>query len=183
MALTDTRHDSSADTVETRPGDSTEGPLVALDRLFGAGDHKAVGRLWLVCSTLFLLGGGVVSLLAAIEHVDLGGLSLSPDAAAFAQLWSLGRELLILGGVVPLFVGLAVYVVPLQVGSPSLAFPRGAAAAFWIWLMASILLIVWAVSLTKMASEPLAWTSKSSLACATSNEPITLPLAPSTKLR
>lgn len=142
MALTDTRHDSSADTVETRPGDSTEGPLVALDRLFGAGDHKAVGRLWLVCSTLFLLGGGVVSLLAAIEHVDLGGLSLSPDAAAFAQLWSLGRELLILGGVVPLFVGLAVYVVPLQVGSPSLAFPRGAAAAFWIWLMATILLIV-----------------------------------------
>lgn len=147
MALTETRHDSTADHAQASPSgvsDSplSDSPLVALDSYFGAGDHKMVGRLWLPCSVLFLLAGTVVSVVAAAEQVDLSGFTISDDAAAFTQLWSLGRDLLIFGGVVPLFVALAIYIVPLQVGSFSLAFPRGAAAAFWTWLMGIILLIV-----------------------------------------
>ncbi len=147
MALTETRHDSTADQAEASlSGVSdhpvSDSPLVALDAYFGAGDHKVIGRLWMLCSVVFLLAGAVVSVVAAAEQVDLAGFTISDDAAAFAQLWSLGRDLLIFGGVVPLFVALAIYVVPLQVGSFSLAFPRGAAAAFWTWLLGVILLIV-----------------------------------------
>ncbi len=152
MALTETRHDSTADHAEAPSSGVPDGPLsdsplsdsplVALDAYFGAGDHKTVGRLWMVCSVLFLLAGAVVSVVAAAEQVDLAGFAISDDAASFAQLWSLGRDLLIFGGVVPLFVALGIFVVPLQVGSYSLAFPRGAAAAFWTWLMGIILLVV-----------------------------------------
>ncbi len=142
MALTETRHDSTADHAEGSLDGVSDSPLVALDASFGAGDHKVIGRLWLLGSVLFLLAGAVISLVAAAEATDLGSFVIADDAAAFAQLWSLGRELLIFGGVVPLFVAMAIYVVPLQVGSFSLAFPRGAAAAFWTWLMGVLLLIV-----------------------------------------
>jgi cytochrome o ubiquinol oxidase subunit 1 len=39
----------------------------------------------------------------------------------------------------PMLLGLALYVVPLQVGSPTVAFPRAAAAALWCWMLASVL--------------------------------------------
>ncbi|MDA3039608.1 MAG: cbb3-type cytochrome c oxidase subunit I [Actinomycetota bacterium] len=142
MALTETRHDSTAGHAEGSPGGLSDSPLVTLDAYFGAGDHKVVGRLWLLGSVLFLLAGAVISLVAAAEHTDLGAFTISDDAAGFAQLWSLGRDLLIFGGLIPMFVALAIYVVPLQVGSFSLAFPRGAAAAFWTWLVGIILVIV-----------------------------------------
>ena len=147
MALTETRHDSTADQAEASLSGVSDhpvsgSPLVALDAYFGAGDHKVIGRLWMLCSVVFLLAGAVVSVVAAAEQVDLAGFTIADDAAAFAQLWSLGRDLLIFGGVVPLFGALAIYVVPLQVGSFSLAFPRGAAAAFWTWLLGVILLVV-----------------------------------------
>ncbi len=142
MALTDTRHEATEQAADSSSGDAPDRALVALDAYFGTGDHKAVGRLWLVCGTLFLLAGAIISLVAAVEPVDLGSLSISDDAAAFTELWSLGRDLLVFGGIIPLLIGLAVYIVPLQVGSQSLAFPRGAAAAFWMWLAGTILLIV-----------------------------------------
>ena len=42
----------------------------------------------------------------------------------------------------PLMIGIATTVVPLQVGSPSIAFPRLASAAFWGWFFAGITHIV-----------------------------------------
>ena len=42
---------------------------------------------------------------------------------------------------IPLFLGIAICVVPLQLGARTLAFPRAAAASFWGWLVASGVLI------------------------------------------
>ena len=49
---------------------------------------------------------------------------------------------LVFGVLVPLLLGIAVAVVPLQVGARSLAFPRLAAAGFWAWLGGLVLMIV-----------------------------------------
>ena len=43
---------------------------------------------------------------------------------------------------VPFLLGVAVAIVPLQVGARSLAFPRLAAAGFWAWLIGLVLVIV-----------------------------------------
>ena len=40
-------------------------------------------------------------------------------------------------GALPLLIGLAVYIVPRQVGSPAIAFPRAAALSLWTWVIAS----------------------------------------------
>jgi heme/copper-type cytochrome/quinol oxidase subunit 1 len=49
---------------------------------------------------------------------------------------------LLLIGVLPLLLGIAYCVVPAQLGSPSIAFPRAAAAAVWTWLGSAVVFIV-----------------------------------------
>ena len=129
MALTDTRPE-------------TDAPVATTIAALGSGDHKTTGRLWLGAGALMLLAGLAVSTAAAFEGVDLGSTTVVDDQGRFIQLWSMGRELLLFGGLVPLLIGLATFIVPLQVGSSSLAFPRGAAAAFWSWFVSTDLLII-----------------------------------------
>jgi heme/copper-type cytochrome/quinol oxidase subunit 1 len=59
-----------------------------------------------------------------------------------AQVWSLGRTLLLFGGIVPVLIGLGTFLVPLQIGAPAMAFARGAAGALWTWLLATALLVL-----------------------------------------
>jgi hypothetical protein len=136
MAMTETPPDTDAPSAAPPAHDAADVEVV-----LGAGDHKTVGRLWIALSSLYLVAGLVFAVVAGIERIDPGSFVLLDDAQMYAQLWSLGRETLLLLGVVPLLVGIATYVVPLQVGAATIAFPRGAAAAFWCWLVSGALLV------------------------------------------
>ncbi len=131
---------------EIRPESETEAALAApatsLDSVLSTGDHKVIGRLWIGAGALFLLAALGLTLVAAIETIDLSGFTVVEDAGEYLQLWSFGREALLFAGVVPILVGLATYLTPLQVGSPALAFSRGAAAAFWCWLASTLIFVV-----------------------------------------
>ncbi len=135
MALTESRTPTDARTVGA-PETAT------LDGLIGSADHKTLGRFWIAGGLFFLLGSLVVSAAAGLETIDLGSFTVASDADQFAQIWSLGREVLLFGGLLPILVGLATYLVPLQIGAPAIAFARGAAGAFWAWLLGTVLLIV-----------------------------------------
>lgn len=136
MALTETRPETDASPVPAAAQSTT------LDGLIGSADHKTVGRMWIGAGLVFLIAGLVVSVIAALEASDLGGFAIVDDADQFTQIWSLGRELLLFGAIVPILVGLGTYLVPLQIGAPAIAFARGAAGAFWTWLIATGLLVV-----------------------------------------
>lgn len=105
----------------------------------GTGDHKALGRMYL----LFGLAGGmlalVLNLLVSLERTGIRSISVldwgGDSVVTVFQAWSLSRTSLLFFCALPLIIGLATYVVPLQVGAPSIAFPRAAAAAFWTWLI------------------------------------------------
>ena len=77
---------------------------------------------------------------SALERID--GADSLLDAGALPQLFAAFRVGLVYGVLVPLLLGIAVAVVPLQVGARSLAFPRLAAAGFWAWLGGLVLVIV-----------------------------------------
>ena len=115
--------------------------LRGLPAVVGTGDHKTVGRLWMAASALFLLVVVVVGALLGIERVDLGSNEVlgSGHVLQFFSLYRFGLTFLVIA---PFFLGLATAVVPLQVGAPSLAFPRGAAAGLWTWFGGSILLVL-----------------------------------------
>ncbi len=103
--------------------------------LLGSGDHKTVGRLYIVTSLLFLVATGVTGGLLGAERIDLAQSNNIVSADIFTQVFALHS----IGGVflfmLPLLIGLAMIVVPLQVGAPTIAFPRAAAASFWTFLV------------------------------------------------
>ena len=114
--------------------------------LLSSGDHKTLGRMWILAS--LLLGGFVLvcGLLLHIERANLPALEVFAGIESFRQFFTLYRVGLLFLFVAPLWIGLATHVVPLQIGARGVAFPRAAAAAFWGWLTgAGILIASWAI--------------------------------------
>lgn len=113
--------------------------VTAAEQILGATDHRTIGRGFVGASLLFL---GIHLVIAAISNADAasGGDILSGGVAArFGLNHPLG---LLLSGVLPLFVGLGMIVVPRQLGSPAISFPRAAAFSLWFWMLASVIHIV-----------------------------------------
>jgi len=103
-------------------------------------DHKRIGRLFLVTALLVLAGGLACELLVRIDLTDAEDFGVL-DADTFGQIFVLSKDLLVFGGLVPLLLGFAIYVVPLQIGAGNIAFPRAALASFWGWFATGGLLI------------------------------------------
>ena len=102
-------------------------------------DHKAIARMYILLGLAGGLLATVLTMLVALERSDISGIEVftwGAESQTFFQAWSLGRTSLLFFCVMPLLIGLATHIVPLQVGAPSIAFPRAAAAAFWTWLLA-----------------------------------------------
>jgi cytochrome c oxidase subunit 1 len=113
-----------------------------LYRIVTTGDHKTVGRLYIGFSLLFLLVVLVLGVLVGFERTDQGSIDVLGNVDSYFQAWVLWKFGLIVLGVVPLFVGIAMVVVPLQVGSPAIAFPRAAAASMWGWLVGGLIFAI-----------------------------------------
>ena len=99
-------------------------------------DHKRIGRLFIGTSLMFLGLGLILDLLVRLDLTDDSDF-VALDADTFGQLFVFGRESLVFLFLIPVFLGLAIYLVPLQVGASNLAFPRAGAAAFWGWLVSA----------------------------------------------
>ena len=96
-------------------------------------DHKKVGRLFIGTGLFGLVAGLVLAILVTFERINADSYQILGDDSV-PQVLAAVRLLLTFGAVVPLLLGLSVAVVPLQLGARSNAFPRLAAAGFWIWL-------------------------------------------------
>jgi heme/copper-type cytochrome/quinol oxidase subunit 1 len=128
MAVTETRIEAPLADVEPLP------PPSGLAGWLSSADHKVIGRLYIVGALLFLLASAVTAELVSLERVDTSGIDiLSKDA--FAQIYTFHSISAVFGFLLPLILGVAIVVVPLQVGSPTIAFPRAAAASFWTYLV------------------------------------------------
>lgn len=135
MTTIDTHPDTAA-VASSRPGVVLE----VLDWAVTA-DHKRIGRLFIGFGLLGLAAALVVGVLTGIERADAGTFDIFESAAA-DQVVTLQRLLLVYGAVVPLLLGLAVAVVPLQLGARAIAFPRLALTGFYTWLFGVVLAIV-----------------------------------------
>src|SRR5262245_11810028 len=141
MSTIDTSPDAiSTAAVDDTRADGTRNLAASLADVFTSSDHKVIGRLFIGASLLALAACVTVGLLLGIERVDGTGTLFATDA--LADLFVAFRIALIYGALVPLFVGLAVAVVPLQLGARSLAFPRLAVAGFWAWAGGIVIVIV-----------------------------------------
>ncbi|CAB4611043.1 unannotated protein [freshwater metagenome] len=134
MALTDTRPETGTDATAVAPS-VVPSPLT----IFGSGDHKAVGTFYVFAALVFGIAGWIATALASVHMVGSGSFLTDTTGTQLLQTSKIGLILLV---IVPLFLGLATYIVPLQVGASTVAFPRAAAAAMWTWLLSSGVFIV-----------------------------------------
>ncbi len=64
------------------------------------------------------------------------------DAETFNGLFSVHASVLIFLFIIPVFAGLANYVLPLMIGAPDMAFPRLNALSFWMLPMAGVIMLL-----------------------------------------
>ena len=96
-------------------------------------DHKKIGRLFIVTALLAGAASAVVGAFLGFERISATGYSILDDDS-IVQLASLYRVVLAFGVALPLMLGVAIAIVPLQIGSKAIAFGRLALFGFWMWL-------------------------------------------------
>ncbi len=101
-------------------------------------DHKQIGIMYVLATLMFFLFGGVEALLMRIQLSWPGMHFLAPET--YDQLFTLHGTTMIFLVVMPLLIGIGVYVVPLQIGARDMAFPRLNALSFWLFLFGGLLL-------------------------------------------
>src|SRR6476661_6810057 len=103
-------------------------------------DHKVIGIQYTVTSFFFLFVGGLLAMLMRAELAQPGMQFVTPEE--FNGLFSMHATLLIFLFTVPVFAGLANYVLPLMIGAPDMAFPRLNALSFWLLPLAGIMMLL-----------------------------------------
>ncbi len=93
-------------------------------------DHKVIGIQYVVTSFFFMLVGGLLAMLVRAELAAPGMQFV--NANAYNGLFSVHASLMIFLFIIPVFAGLANFVLPLMIGAPDMAFPRLNALSFWM---------------------------------------------------
>jgi cytochrome c oxidase subunit 1 len=102
-------------------------------------DHKVIGIQYICTTFFFFVAGGVMAMLMRAELASPGMQFVSPNT--FNGLFSVHASLMIFLFIIPVFAGLANYVIPLMIGAPDMAFPRLNALSFWMLPLAGILML------------------------------------------
>ena len=110
---------------------------------FVTSDAANVGRLFVLTSLLLAVGTSVVGVLLSFGRTEaVAPWDLFGGFNAYFRMWTLYRVSLMLLVVMPLLLGVALAVVPSQVGAGNVAFPRAALASFWSWLIGAVIVVV-----------------------------------------
>jgi cytochrome c oxidase subunit 1 len=117
----------------SRPFPATEAPRGSMFlKLLHTTDHKLIGRMYLVTSFSFFMLAGVFALIMRAELARPGMQFLSPEQ--YNQLFTMHGTIMLLFFATPLVFAFANLVLPLQIGSPDVAFPRLNAFSYWLYL-------------------------------------------------
>ncbi len=115
-------------------------PKGFLNRWLYSTNHKDIGTLYLVFAFIMFLVGGAMSGVIRLELFQPGLQFVHPEF--FNQMTTMHALVMIFGGVMPAFVGLANWMIPLQIGAPDMALPRMNNWSFWLLPFAFLLLLL-----------------------------------------
>jgi cytochrome c oxidase subunit 1 len=103
-------------------------------------NHKDIGTMYLVFSFIMAIVGGLMSLVIRSELWQPGLQVVDPHF--FNQMTTVHALIMIFGFVMPAFVGLANWMIPMMIGAPDMALPRMNNWSFWILPFAGSLLLL-----------------------------------------
>src|SRR5215213_2109332 len=101
-------------------------------------DHKEIGRRYIVTALIFLALGGVLALLMRLQLARPDNAMIG--ASRFNELFTMHGTTMMFLFAVPVMEGVAVYIIPLMLGTRSTAFPRLNAFSYYMYLFGGLLL-------------------------------------------
>ena len=115
------------------------GPAKGLSRWLFTTNHKDIGTLYLWFSFIMLFIGGAMAMVIRAELFQPGLQIVQPEF--FNQMTTNHGLIMVFGVIMPAFVGLANWMLPMQIGAPDMALPRLNNLSFWLLPMAFGILI------------------------------------------
>ncbi|MGL6162257.1 cytochrome c oxidase subunit I [Microbulbifer sp.] len=115
------------------------GPQPGFKRWLYTTNHKDIGSMYLWFSFAMFLLGGCMALVIRAELFEPGLQIVQPEF--FNQMTTMHGLIMVFGAVMPAFVGLANWMIPMMVGAPDMALPRMNNWSFWILPFAFAMLV------------------------------------------
>jgi hypothetical protein len=106
------------------------GPAQGISRWLFTTNHKDIGTMYLWFSFAMFLLGGFFAMVIRAELFQPGMQLVEP--AFFNQMTTLHGLVMVFGAIMPSFVGLANWLIPMMIGAPDMALPRMNNWSFWI---------------------------------------------------
>ena len=101
-------------------------------------DHKKIGLMYMGTALVFFLIAVIFAMLMRTQLMKPEMGFLSPEA--YNQIFSMhGTTMVFLFGM-PILIGMANYLLPLQIGARDMAFPRANALSYWLLLFGGLVL-------------------------------------------
>src|SRR3954454_4041576 len=100
--------------------------------------HHAIAKRYIITAFIFLLAGGVEALLMRIQLAKADNNFLGPDK--YNQIFTTHNKTMMFLLAVPMMEGMAIYLVPLLVGTRNVAFPRLNTFGYWMYLFGALFL-------------------------------------------
>ena len=116
--------------IESHHDDHHHGPAKGLMRWLLTTNHKDIGSLYLWFSFSMFLIGGAMAMVIRAELFQPGMQIVQPEF--YNQMLTLHGLIMVFGAVMPAFVGLANWLIPMMVGAPDMALPRLNNLSFWL---------------------------------------------------
>ncbi|MDR9780866.1 cytochrome c oxidase subunit I [Rhizobium redzepovicii] len=126
--------DEKAEAALRRTWSTPTGVLGALSTV----DHKIIGRRYIATAFVFLMLGGGLALAMRLQLAFPEARFISADR--YNQIFTVHGSNMMFLFAVPVMEAMAVYLVPLMVGTRNIAFPRLNAFSYWIFLAGGLLL-------------------------------------------
>lgn len=106
------------------------GPAKGITRWLYTTNHKDIGTLYLWFSFIMFLVGGLFAMIIRAELFEPGMQLVQPEF--FNQMTTMHGLIMVFGAIMPAFVGLANWLIPIMIGAPDMALPRMNNLSFWI---------------------------------------------------
>lgn len=106
-------------------------------RMLTTTDHKLIGKMYLVTSFAWFMIGGLMAMLIRSELAFPGNQVVSDET--YNQLFTMHGTIMLLLFATPLFFGFANVIMPIQIGSPDVAFPRLNMFSYWLFLWGGLI--------------------------------------------
>ncbi len=142
-------------TGETAPTGTTTAARSDLLSWMTTTDHKRIGILYLVTSLVYFAVAGALSIVIRTQLARPNAHIVGPHE--YAQLFTLHGTAMIFLFIAPFALGLANFLIPLQIGAPDMAFPRLNATSYWLFFFGG--LVVFAGAGTNEGAAAAGWTS------------------------